>query len=215
MFSFNFEKQIPYVKRKGIMGYLTLAAENISDLLALDFIFVLCCLPVITSGAAYCALCDLCLSVSKDEVTYIYRRYFSSFKKHLLKGSLLGAICALVLFIIAFSFVFYLHLTQKSFLFYPLCAVCISCFICTVCAFGQAFAIYASGNFGILESIKQGFIFSFAHIKQSSLYFLLFMLLFFPVFAFFPYTVVAAVFPWSFLCLSSCFIFTQRGGKLM
>lgn len=209
MFSFNFEKQIPYVKRKGIMGYLTLAAENISDLLALNFVFVLSCLPVITAGAAYCALCDVCLSISKDEVTFIYSRYFSSFKKHLFKGSLLGIICALFLFIIAFSFMFYLRFTQKSILFYPLCAVCISCFIAAVCTFGQVFPIFVSGKNGIFKSIKQAFIFSFAYIRKSAFYFLLFLLLFFPVFAFFPYTVVAAVFPWSFLCLCSCCISTN------
>lgn len=210
MFSFHFEKQIPYVKRGGIRGFLSLTAENISDLLVLNFLFVLTSLPIVTAGASYCALCDVCLSLSKDEVTYIYSRYFSSFKKHLLKGSALGIFSALLLFIITFSFVFYLRLTKKSYLFYPLCAVCISCLIAAVCTLGQIFPIYVNEQASFFKSVKYAFYFSFAYIKQSALYLLLFVLLFFPIFAFFPYTVVLSVFPWSFLSLCSCFILTQN-----
>ena len=71
-----------------LMQGLAIAA----DLLFLNLLTLVCCLPVFTAGAALTALSDLAQQLVRGEETYVLRGYFRSFRSNFKKGCLLGLI---------------------------------------------------------------------------------------------------------------------------
>jgi len=68
------------------------ALGAICDLLVLNVLTVLCCLPVVTVGAALTALDDVMLRLVRQEEDSIVRGYFRALRSNLKKGILLGLI---------------------------------------------------------------------------------------------------------------------------
>ncbi len=59
------------------------------DLLALNLLTLVCCLPVITAGAAVTAMHDIVIRIVRQEEAYIVRPFFRSFAANLKKATLL------------------------------------------------------------------------------------------------------------------------------
>lgn len=68
------------------------ALSTAADLLVLNLLALLCCLPVVTAGAAWTALHDVVQKIVLREESYPYRMFIDSFRANLKKGSLLGMI---------------------------------------------------------------------------------------------------------------------------
>ncbi len=77
-----FDMENPVMRAMGIAA----------DLLILNALTVLCCLPVLTAGAAYTALNDVALRIVRGDDPYPVRTYFRSFRRNLKQGSALGMI---------------------------------------------------------------------------------------------------------------------------
>lgn len=52
---------------------------RVADLLLLNFLCILCCIPVVTAGASITALYYVTLKMARDEESYIARSFFHSF----------------------------------------------------------------------------------------------------------------------------------------
>lgn len=63
------------------------------DLVCLNFLFMLTCVPVVTIGASICAMYSVLLRAVKNEESYIFRSYLHAFRKNLRRGILLGILC--------------------------------------------------------------------------------------------------------------------------
>ena len=80
-----------------VMRALSVAA----DLLILNILTVICSLPIITMGAAFTAMNDVCIRIVRGEEGYIFKGFFRSFASNFKKGTLLGLVliaCALFLY---------------------------------------------------------------------------------------------------------------------
>lgn len=75
--------------------------SRLADLFWLNLLYILCCLPVITAGAATTALFYVTLKMAKDEEGYITRSFFKSFKDNFIQATLIWAVF-LVVFVIMF-----------------------------------------------------------------------------------------------------------------
>ena len=81
-----------------ILGYVL----PIADLLLLNFLCILCCIPVVTAGASITALYYVTLKMARDEESYIARSFFRSFKQNFKQATIINIIMLLtaaVLFI--------------------------------------------------------------------------------------------------------------------
>ena len=63
---------------------------KIFDLMVLNFLFVLSCLPIITIGPAWLALCSLTDKVRQGSIHQISRTYVTQFVQNFKQGVLLG-----------------------------------------------------------------------------------------------------------------------------
>ena len=75
---------------------------RVADLLLLNFLCILCCIPIVTAGASITALYYVTLKMARDEESYIVRSFFRSFKQNFKQATIINIIMLLtaaVLFI--------------------------------------------------------------------------------------------------------------------
>ena len=56
--------------------------NKVADLILLNILTMICCLPIITIGASMTALHYVVLKMVRDEESYIVRSYFKSFRQN-------------------------------------------------------------------------------------------------------------------------------------
>lgn len=59
---------------------------RIADLFILNFVFMICCIPIVTIGPALSAMFYVTMKMVKNEESYIIRSFFHSFKQNLKQG---------------------------------------------------------------------------------------------------------------------------------
>lgn len=75
-----------------IFNFLTKAA----DLLLLNLLWVICCIPIITAGASTTAMYYVALKIVKNEESYIIKSFFHSFKDNFKQATIIWVIELLV-----------------------------------------------------------------------------------------------------------------------
>lgn len=72
---------------------------KIMNLVIINVLFVLCCIPIITIGAATTAMYSVTLKMARDQEGYIVRSFFKSFKENFKQATIIwcGALLALVI----------------------------------------------------------------------------------------------------------------------
>lgn len=78
---------------------------KIADLMILNFLTILCCLPIVTAGAAFAALHYQVLKMHRNEETYVARGYFKAFKENLKQGTIVWLLLLLAVAFIIFDYV--------------------------------------------------------------------------------------------------------------
>lgn len=90
------------------------------DLMALNLMWLVCLLPVITAGPATVALFSVMLKVAREEPVATFRAFFASFKCNLKQGILFGLAVLAAAAVIAVDFMYARSaegFTQKLFFF--------------------------------------------------------------------------------------------------
>ena len=80
---------MPIPRLQGENNVSVRASTMISQLVLINLLTLLCCLPVITIGAALTSMHDVLQMIIRREDGYITRRYFSSFRKNMKQATLL------------------------------------------------------------------------------------------------------------------------------
>ena len=76
---------------------------RVFDLMWLNILFLVCCLPIITIGASTSALYSVCLKLVRNEETYVTKDFFHAFRQNLKQGIFLHLILSLITIIVAFD----------------------------------------------------------------------------------------------------------------
>lgn len=71
--------------------------NRVGDLMILNFIMIICCIPVITVGAAYTAMHYVLLKIVRDREGYLVRGFFKSFVQNFKQATLIWLLMLLVI----------------------------------------------------------------------------------------------------------------------
>lgn len=116
-----------------VMGVL----GRITDVLVLNLIFIVTCIPIVTIGPALTSLYTVTLKMVKNEDSYIFKSYFSAFKDNF-KISFFAWLIILVLLVV-FSIDYRIVITLGSDLgeFFPILFLALNfiCFLITLYLF--------------------------------------------------------------------------------
>lgn len=73
-------------------GPLMTFLSKVADLMILNFLTLLCCIPIVTAGAAITALNYMTLKIVRGEEGYVFRGYFKAFKSNFKQATILWLI---------------------------------------------------------------------------------------------------------------------------
>ncbi len=76
-----------------VMAFLS----RVGDLIWLNVLTILCCIPVVTAGAALTALHYVCIKMARNEEGYLTKSYFRSFRQNFRQATILWILLLLIL----------------------------------------------------------------------------------------------------------------------
>lgn len=80
------------------------ALSKMADLMILNLLTLVCCLPIITIGASLTAMHYMTLKIVRNEECYITRGFFKSFKENFKQSTLIWLLLLVLLIILAADF---------------------------------------------------------------------------------------------------------------
>lgn len=109
---------------------------RLADLMILNFLTMICCIPIFTAGAAFTALDYMCLKLVRNEENYLIRGYFKSFKENFKQATgiwfiILWVIVAVVgdILIMYYAPVEFPFIIRMAVLFVSIVTLCTSMFV--------------------------------------------------------------------------------------
>lgn len=80
--------------------------SRVADLMILNIICIICCLPIVTAGASITAMYYVTLKMARNEESYIVKGFFHSFRQNLKQGVIIHLIMLAVGILLAFDLYF-------------------------------------------------------------------------------------------------------------
>lgn len=131
------------------------ALGKMADLMLLNVLTLICCIPVFTAGAAFTALHHMCLKIVRDEETYVIRGFFKSFKENFKQATIIWLII-LWIAVILVGDVLVIYYSSMEFHFIVRMAVCLVGTI-TLCITMFVFPLQARFANPVSVTIKNAF----------------------------------------------------------
>ena len=146
-------------------NFLMKLFANLADIMFLNAICLICCLPVVTVGASLSALHYVTIKMAKNEEGYIIKDFFKAFKENFRQSTLLWLI------FLAITAVFYLDLRIIKYggMELPWAVSMIICATYLFCCitFMYAFVLLARFSNSIKQTLRNAFLMSMLHIGQT------------------------------------------------
>lgn len=141
--------------------------NRLVDVIVLGLITILCCLPVVTIGAAFSALYYVTLKMARGVEGGVVRAYFKAFKDNLWKGTALWGIMAVVLFILYLD---YILLYQREIPYEGAEWIVLFIFTAVLTMIGcYVFPLQAQFENPVFRTVKNSFILAIMNLPRSIL----------------------------------------------
>lgn len=166
------------------------ALGKMADLMWLNVLTLICCIPIVTVGASLTAMHYMALKIVRDEECYITRGFFKSFKENFKQATLIWLLMVVVIVILAGDFYImkYSGITFSRILQFLIIAVAVL-FVFTVMF---VFPVLAKFENTLWRTIKNAFLMSIMQFPKTILMVILFAIP--PVLLVLFYQVVPVVF---------------------
>ena len=206
----------------GNTGYLTSKIFNpdniimsffsrILDVIVLNFLFIICCIPILTIGSSLAAMYSLTLKMVKNEETHIIRGFFKAFKENFRQGTIVGIIAIIIGIFITIDLRIIYTINNDS-----LKVLQLLCYIVAFwgyIVFLYAFPILARFVHTIKEVFKNSFMISIINFKWTLALILLnapfVLMLFYSVVSMLLLFTIMIIFGFSGLAMIQSFIFRK------
>lgn len=150
-----------------IDGPIMQVLNKIANLMILNFLTILCCLPIFTIGAALTALHYMCLKILRNEDNYICKGYFKAFKEAFKPATKVWLIVIVIVGILAADY----YIMAKSELEFNYWFTAILGAIAIFVAFTvtMVFPVMAKFTNTTLQTIKNALAISILHFPKTIL----------------------------------------------
>ncbi|MCM1122723.1 MAG: DUF624 domain-containing protein [Eubacterium sp.] len=141
--------------------------NRVGDLLILNFVMIICCIPIITVGAAFTAMHYVILKIIRGEEGYLVKGFFKSFVRNFKQATLIWLLMLLVIVIfIGDAFIFgYSGVTFPKPLVITVIAVAVVMFLIAM----YVFPLLARFDNTIRNTIKNAAILAVANLPKTIL----------------------------------------------
>ena len=70
--------------------------SRVFDIVVLNFLFIICCIPVVTIGASLTAMYSITLKMVRNEESHIIRGFLKAFKQNFRQGTIIGMLAIII-----------------------------------------------------------------------------------------------------------------------
>ncbi len=148
---------------------------KMANLMILTFLTLICCLPVITGGAAITALYYVSLKMAHGEDPYIVKNYFKSFRQNFVQATLIWLIMLAAALLLAADWHIVLHImTGKNARIMMAAILAITIFLLMTGLY--VFPTLSRFENPIFRTIKNAFLMSILNLPKSILILLIHLL---------------------------------------
>lgn len=192
-------------KKKGLPLFIETFCREFTTLLKLNFVFIICCIPIVTIGPAFAAMTSVTLKMVRDEPVDWFYDFKEAFKKNWKQSLVLGVLQFMVIAIIACAFLYYMQLTGLAYYCMMIIIGLISAIV--FMSFIYLYPMSVLVNLKIKDIIRNSYLLSILNIKYSIITLALCLLTIAAgiVFRLLAIPVVFLFFSMSFCCLLSSF----------
>lgn len=125
IFSPNFTREGPGVdknesQKKGILLFFELFISRFWDIIKLNILFIIYCIPIVTIGPAFGAMTSITMSMVQNKHVFIFSDFHEAFKANWKQSLICSLISAILFILINISIPFYFRLAQSNSLFYTI-----------------------------------------------------------------------------------------------
>lgn len=141
--------------------------NRVGDLMILNFLMIVCCIPIITAGAAFTAMHYVLLKIVRGEEGYLVRGFFKSFRSNFKQATLIWLLMLLVVVIyIGDIWIFnYSGLTFPKALVIAVVAVAVLLLLIAV----YVFPVLARFENSVKNTLKNAMLLAFANLPRTIL----------------------------------------------
>ncbi len=140
------------------------ALTRICDLVLLNLLFLLTCLPIFTMGAASAALYDMCFRMYTDEEGGIFLGYFRAFGRNFRQSTPIFLLLLLIAAVAGFDF--YLFALQEAPLSY-LAILALPILALTAMTYGYAFPLVSQFDNSMGCTLKNALLLAVAYLPRT------------------------------------------------
>lgn len=139
--------------------------SRIADLLLLNLLAGICCIPIITVGASMTALHYMSLKLVRHEECYIIRGFFKSFKENFRQATLIWLIFLAAIIVLACDF----YIMKYATISFPVVLKVVIMIVAIIVAFTGTFVFATLAKFDnpVFRTIKNAFVISILQFPKT------------------------------------------------
>ena len=139
--------------------------NKMADLMWLNILTLICCIPIITAGAALTSMHYVALKIVRNEESYITRNFFKSFKTNFRQATLIWLLLLLIAAILGGD---YYIITKSGMQFSQVLIVLImAAGVLVICTSLYVFPVLAKFDNTIMGTIRNAFIMSILQLPKT------------------------------------------------
>ena len=139
--------------------------SRVTDIVVLNILFLLCCIPVITAGASAAALYTMTLKMVRNEEPPVVKGFFRAFIENLKQGTLFGVLFTLAAAAIAVNFVLFGNLRYGVFQAVKVLSIAVGIVIFSLSLY--IFPMIARFKMGGKEIFRNALLMSVAYLPKT------------------------------------------------
>lgn len=148
--------------------------SKVADLMILNIITLICCIPIITIGAAMTGLHYVLLKMVRNEEGYIIRSFFKSFKENFKQATIIWMII-LLFFVIFIGDIMIFNYSGITFhIAIKVILIALAILVCMLTAY--VFPVLARYDNSVKNTLKNGFLMSILSFPKTILMLILYAL---------------------------------------
>lgn len=217
IFSPNFQREGAGVEKsepskEGLSLFFDLIVSRFWDLMKLNIIFIIYCIPIVTIAPAFGALTSITMSiVRKKPILFMLMDFHTAFRNNWKQSFVCGFLSCFLFSILYYASVFYYKLSQGNPILYAVFFFCVFMTILLLLAWIYIFPILTTISLSIKDILKNSLFLSIVCLKHTLIGALVYGLIFIGTIIYLP-LVFPLIFIFTFSLLSFISSFTSWSG---
>lgn len=141
--------------------------SRVADLMYLNLLAGICCIPIVTIGASMTALHYMSLKLVRDEESYLTRDFFKSFKQNFKQSTIVWMIMLVTFFVIGLDIYIMNGLGEKVHVALRAIVTIVAIFVLLASTF--IFPVISKFEYPLLRTIKNAFLISLLQLPKTLL----------------------------------------------